>query len=150
DAELVALCKRCLAPEKADRPADAGAVAAAVAALRQAADERARTAELDRVRLEGEKAAAEERSLERRKRRRLWLGAAAALALAAVGGLSAVLAVQARANRDLEAKNEQLAREQEKVEARFALAQKAIATFHTGVSEDALLRNAEFNELRTK
>jgi serine/threonine protein kinase len=49
DPELVALCKRCLAPEKADRPADAGEVARAVAALRAAADERARRAERDRV-----------------------------------------------------------------------------------------------------
>src|SRR5262249_7380595 len=40
EPDLVALCKRCLAPEKADRPADAGEVARAVAALRQAADER--------------------------------------------------------------------------------------------------------------
>src|SRR5262249_23888558 len=52
DPELVELCKRCISPKQGDRPADAGAVAAAVAALRQAADERARTAELDRVRLE--------------------------------------------------------------------------------------------------
>ena len=47
EPELVALCKRCLAPEPADRPADAGEVAKAVAALRAAADERARQAELD-------------------------------------------------------------------------------------------------------
>src|SRR5262249_28109293 len=33
DPELVALCKRCLSPEKGDRPADAGVVARAVAAL---------------------------------------------------------------------------------------------------------------------
>ena len=36
------------------------------------------------------------------------------------------------------------------MQARFELAQKAIATFHTGVSEDMLLKNAEFKELRTK
>jgi len=64
DPELVALCKRCLAPEKDDRPADAGAVAEAVAALRQAADERARQAELDRAR-------AESQAIEQRKRRRM-------------------------------------------------------------------------------
>ena len=50
EPELVALCKRCLAPEPADRPADAGEVAAAVAGLRQAAEERARRAELERRR----------------------------------------------------------------------------------------------------
>ena len=69
DPELVALCKRCLAPEKDDRPADAGEVAEAVAALRQAADERARQAELDRAR-------AEAQAIEQRKRRRMvqWTG----------------------------------------------------------------------------
>ncbi|HEY7330524.1 MAG TPA: serine/threonine-protein kinase [Gemmataceae bacterium] len=150
DPELLALCKRCLAPEPADRPTDAGDVARAVAALRAAADERARRAELDKVRLEGEQAAAEARALERRKRRRLWLGAAAALVLAALAGLSAVLAVQKRANIELEGKNTALAEEQAKVEARFGTALKAIATFHTGVSEDALLKNDELTELRTK
>src|SRR5262245_22812372 len=49
EPELVALCLRCLAPEPDDRPPDAGAVAAAVAALRAAAEERARRAEPDRV-----------------------------------------------------------------------------------------------------
>jgi tetratricopeptide (TPR) repeat protein/tRNA A-37 threonylcarbamoyl transferase component Bud32 len=150
EPELLALCKKCLAFEPADRPADAGAVAAAVAGLRAAADERARRAELERVRVEGEQATALAQAAERRKRRRLALGAAAVLAVAAVGGLLAVLAVQRRANADLAAKNAELADEQAKVEARFELAQKAIALFHTGVSEDMLLKNAEFKELRTK
>jgi serine/threonine protein kinase/tetratricopeptide (TPR) repeat protein len=55
-----------------------------------------------------------------------------------------------KANADLAAKNAELADEQAKVQARFELAQKAIALFHTGVSEDMLLKNAEFKELRTK
>src|SRR5262249_56834613 len=45
DPELVALCKRCLSPEKADRPADAGEEARAVADLRAAAEQRAMRAE---------------------------------------------------------------------------------------------------------
>jgi hypothetical protein len=57
-------------------------------------------------------------------------GVAAAL-LAGVVGLSAVLAVQTRANAALED-------ERAKTEKRFELAQKAIATFHTDVSEDML------------
>jgi tetratricopeptide (TPR) repeat protein len=134
--EIVALCKRCLAPQAAQRPADAGEVARVVADLRIAADERARRAE-------GEKAAAEAAARERRKRRRLWLGAAAALVLATLAGLLAVLAVQHRANVELSA-------EQAKVESRFELAQKAIATFHSGVSEDVLLKNKEFAALRTR
>src|SRR5205085_11139114 len=40
DPGLVELCKRCLAPEQADRPADAGEVAKAVHDLRAAADDR--------------------------------------------------------------------------------------------------------------
>jgi serine/threonine protein kinase len=143
EPELVALCKRCLAPRPADRPADAGDVARAVAALWEAADERARRAELDR-------AQSEARALERRKRRRLALGAAAALAVALLGGLVAVLTVQRGANADLEAKNRELAEQQAEVEARFELARKAIATFHTGVSADALLKNDSLGELRTK
>jgi tetratricopeptide (TPR) repeat protein/tRNA A-37 threonylcarbamoyl transferase component Bud32 len=178
ESEWVALCKQCLAFEPADRPADAGAVATAVAELRAAADERARRAELDKVRVEGEKAASEARAVERRKRRRLAAVAAAVLTMAVVGGLTAVLAVQRQANANLTAtnreladeqakvqaknveladeqakvrtKNVELAEEQAKVQARFDMAARAIAMFHTGVSEDMLLKNAEFKVLRTK
>jgi serine/threonine protein kinase len=143
EPELVALCKQCLAFEPADRPADAGAVAQAVAGLRAAADERARRAELEQVRALGEQATARARAAEQGKRRRLALLAAAVLAVAVVGGLTAVVVVQRRANAELAA-------EQAKVEARFELAQKAIALFHTGVSEDMLLKNAEFKDLRTQ
>jgi serine/threonine protein kinase/tetratricopeptide (TPR) repeat protein len=83
--------------------------------------------------------------------------AAAAVAIALVAGVTSVVAVQARANRELEAKNEELAAknteladEQAKVQARFEMAQKAIAMFHTGVSEDMLLKNDQFKDLRTK
>src|SRR5262249_20295378 len=58
EPELLALCKKCLAFEPADRPADAGAVAEAVAGLRAAADERARQAEPERVPGGGEPATA--------------------------------------------------------------------------------------------
>jgi serine/threonine protein kinase len=77
---------------------------------------------------------------------------AAVLVLMAAGTtVSAWQAVVAtRARNDLAAKNAELAEQQAEVEARFQTAQKAIATFHTGVSEDFLLKNAEFKELRTK
>src|SRR5262249_15189028 len=39
DPGWIALCRRCLSPERDDRPADAGAVAAAVAGLRAEAEE---------------------------------------------------------------------------------------------------------------
>jgi hypothetical protein len=46
--------------------------------------------------------------------------------------------------------NAELTAEKEKVQARFALAMDAIRTFHTGVSEDFLLRERPFDALRTK
>jgi hypothetical protein len=46
EPELVALARRCLAKDPAERPADAGEVAATVAAFRAAAEDRARKAEL--------------------------------------------------------------------------------------------------------
>jgi tetratricopeptide (TPR) repeat protein len=79
EPELVALCKRCLAAEKADRPRDGEEVAGAVAALRAAADERARRAEVERER-------AEVRAAEQRKRFRLRLALAGAVLLLVAGG----------------------------------------------------------------
>ncbi len=147
EPELVALCKRCLAFEPADRPADAGAVAQAVADLRAEADERARCAELERVRIEGEQATALARAAERRKRRRLVLGAAALLALAAISGMSAVLAVQRRANSDLADKNTALAAEHARATHAQKVAQaerqQAVTNlYHARVEEAGALRRA--------
>jgi tetratricopeptide (TPR) repeat protein len=72
DADLAALARDCLAPQATDRPADAGTIAARVAAYRACVQERLRTAELERAR-------AEARAIEERRRRR------AQLALAGVG-----------------------------------------------------------------
>ncbi len=69
EPELIALCKRCLSPERDDRPVDAGAVAKAVGDLRAEAERRARQAELDRVKAEGERATAEARAEEETKTR---------------------------------------------------------------------------------
>ncbi|HEV3257447.1 MAG TPA: WD40 repeat domain-containing serine/threonine-protein kinase, partial [Gemmataceae bacterium] len=91
EPELVALCKKCLAFEPADRPANAGAVAAAVAGLRAAADERARQAELERVQAEGETRAALARAAEQRRRRRILLRAGAIIALVFLVGFAGVL-----------------------------------------------------------
>jgi serine/threonine-protein kinase len=79
DAELVALCKRCLAADRDARPRHAGEVAGAVSAHLAGVEDRARRAELDRA-----AAAAEAR--EQRKRRRVQLALAAAVGLLAVGG----------------------------------------------------------------
>jgi serine/threonine-protein kinase len=88
----------------------------------------------------------------------------AATLLAGVVGLSAVLAVQTQANaqlsaslnrekavsRELVASNQELARAKTAVQARYDLAVDAIKTFHTGVSEDFLLKQDQFKELRDR
>jgi serine/threonine-protein kinase len=77
--------------------------------------------------------------------------AAVLLLMAAGTAVSTWQAVVAtRAREDLAKKHAELEAEQAKVQARFDLAVKAIETFHTGVSEDTLLKNPEFKELRTK
>jgi serine/threonine-protein kinase len=81
DAELVRLARACLAPDAADRPADAVAVAQAVTAHRRSVEERLRQAELARV-------AAQEKALRERQRRR-WavaLSASVVLTLAVLAG----------------------------------------------------------------
>jgi len=70
---LIALCKWCLSLDRDNRPQDANEVAKAVAGLRAEAEQRARQAELDRVRVEGQRAKAELQVAELRKRRRVQL-----------------------------------------------------------------------------
>ena len=98
ESGLVDLCKRCLSPERDDRPADGAAVAAAVAGLRADAEERARRAELDRARAESERARAEAESrLQRHKRRsQLWAAAGVLGILVVAGG--AYLAVRGQSD----------------------------------------------------
>ena len=70
--------------------------------------------------------------------------------LAGIAGTTWGLIGAEKANAELAAKNEVLTAEQDKVQARFDTAVKAVETFHTGVSEDALLKNPQFKVLRTK
>ena len=65
-------------------------------------------------------------------------------------GLAATNAELAAERNKVEERNKDLATEQAKVQARFDMAVRAIETFHTGVSEDALLKNDQLKELRTK
>ena len=98
DPDVIALAKRCLAFEPADRPATADEVASAVAGLRRAADDRARQAERDKL-------SAEVRAAEQAKRRRAVQRAAAAVAavlLLGVAGTTAGLARADAARRDAE------------------------------------------------
>ena len=84
--------------------------------------------------------------------------------LAVVGGTAATLTVQIRANRALLAKNQELtvangreakanadlAAANGRVEQRYELAMDAIKTFHTGVSEDFLLKEPQFKAIRDR
>jgi serine/threonine protein kinase len=102
EPELVALAKRCLAAEPADRPRDAGEVADAVAALRADAERRARQAEMDRAR-------AEVKAAEEHKRRRVKQALAlSVLGLVAVSGFAAWWADSVRAQRRADQQAEQL------------------------------------------
>ena len=86
EPELVALCKRCLSPERDDRPTDGGAVAKAVAALRADAEERARAFSTAPSR---QRARAEAESRLQLQKRRSQLGAAAGvIGLLVVGGVA--------------------------------------------------------------
>jgi eukaryotic-like serine/threonine-protein kinase len=83
EPELIALAKRCLAPEPGDRPANAREVAEAVEGLRADAERRARQAEMNRAR-------AEVKSSEERKRRRVQYALAfSVLGLFAIAGFGA-------------------------------------------------------------
>jgi serine/threonine-protein kinase len=105
-----------------------------------------------------------ERARRWMRRRRSAVAAITAAVLAATVGLAAVLAVQTRANADLRSANLELAEANARAlrannelqsanmreRARFDLALEAIKTFHAGVSEDLLLKEKQFDGLRTK
>jgi DNA-binding SARP family transcriptional activator len=136
EPELVALCRRCLAQQQQERPADGLAVAAAVAGIRQAAETRARQAELQRERTLVQAA-------EQTRRRRLALCAALAIVAVLVAGLAASLYQMQRANEERDAKAMALqAEEKAKNEAQQAVAlekaarqqaQKRLAQIEKGV-----------------
>lgn len=84
DVELIALAKHCLSPEAQKRPAQAGEVAAAVAAYQAALEQRLQQAEIDKaaalVQAEEEqkrRVVEQAKASEERRRRRLTLGLAA-------------------------------------------------------------------------
>ena len=79
DAELVALCRRCLSPNPADRPADGQAVADGLTAYLNGVQERLQAAERERAVARGAGGRAA-------KRRRVQLALAATLVLAVLGG----------------------------------------------------------------
>jgi len=98
------------------------------------------------------------------KRNRTAVTAAAAALVVALLGTAAVLAVQTRANANLRISNgllsaanardrklnAELAASNDRERARFALALDAIKLFHGEVSQDLLLKEKQFDSLRTK
>jgi hypothetical protein len=147
DAELVALCRACLAAKPADRPADAGAVAQAVAAYRAGVERRLREAEVEwaaaQARAEEEartrqvtqeKLQAERKQLAAERRtRRLAVGLAAVL-LAGAGVATALgLVAEWRRERaetaeaDAAAKRELAEQRRQQAETNLAYATKANA-----------------------
>jgi serine/threonine-protein kinase len=98
------------------------------------------------------------------RRNRTAVAAAAVAVVAGAVGLAGVLAVQTqakadlaqslaretRANKALAESNDELDRSRAAVQARYDLAVEAIKTFHTGVSEDFLLKEDKFKDLRER
>jgi len=88
------------------------------------------------------------RRWERRHRTAVMAGISAVLV--ALAGMFSVLVVQARANSELTRSNNALAAANERERERFALAMDAVKLFHGEVSEDLLLKEKQFEGLRTK
>ena len=78
------------------------------------------------------------------------LGAVAAVQAVANARLAASLSRETNANKALAAANEELTQSRVVVQARYDLAVEAIKTFHTGVSEDFLLKEDQFKDLRDR
>jgi eukaryotic-like serine/threonine-protein kinase len=104
-----------------------------------------------------------ERARRWMRRRRTGVAAVAAALVAATAGLAAVLVVQTEANRKLKSANLDLALAirntqganralqgaNDRERTRFDLALEAIKTFHSQVSEDLLLKEKQFDGMRT-
>jgi eukaryotic-like serine/threonine-protein kinase len=84
------------------------------------------------------------------RRNRTAVTALAASVLVALAGTGAVLAVQTNANGALQKANSKLAIANDREKERFSLAMDAIKLFHGEVSEDLLLKEQQFEGLRTK
>src|SRR5262245_36327787 len=93
DKELLMLCRACLSPHPADRPADGQTVADALTAHLDGVQQRVQAAER-------EQAVAVAKAVEERRRRKVQLAlAASVLALTTLGGLSTAYLLQQRAAR---------------------------------------------------
>jgi serine/threonine protein kinase len=146
EPELVALCKRCLAFEPADRPAQASAVVAEVAAIRRAAEERARLAEMERARTEV-------RMAEQSKRRRVTLIATIGVSLVLLAGIvgTSLGLWRAETQRDLADRAYTLSRESliEACDDLPAILNQAIFTREAQLRANAVLVDAVSKHLDT-
>ncbi len=120
DGELIALALSCLSAEVSERPADGHAVASLVAAYRAGVEARLKRAETER-------AEAQVREAEQRKRRRtvLWAGGLVAVALLAGLGVSLwqmfrAIAAEGQANQNLLAEQQARADEEKARQQAFA------------------------------
>ncbi len=119
DAELVQLCKDCLAPRPEDRPRDASVVALCVADYEASVRERLQQAELER-------AAAQVKAAEERKRRRLTLAlATTGLGLVLVAAGSGLWVQRQQAQRQAERQAEAARQEEELRQAVASALEKA-------------------------
>jgi serine/threonine protein kinase/tetratricopeptide (TPR) repeat protein len=110
DAELVALCRRCLSPGPADRPADAQAVADGMTAYLAGVREKLRKAELA-------EAEAQAQTREEAKRRRLTLALAGVVLVVLLVGLGGTTwgLILAQKQEGLANQNADLAKKQERI-----------------------------------
>jgi tetratricopeptide (TPR) repeat protein len=96
DAELIALCKECLARQAEDRPRDGSVVAARAAAYRAGVQERLRAAELERAAAVARAAEAKATAAAERKARWRTLALAIAVLLLVISAAAMALTQQRR------------------------------------------------------
>jgi eukaryotic-like serine/threonine-protein kinase len=147
DSELAALAKDCLAREPVDRPRDARAVADRMTAYLVGVQERLHASERER-------AVAEARAIEERRKRKWQLGLAASIAvflLAGAAGMAAFATVVRSKNQALAKANVDLAKQRERAEDREQQAIDAVKRFRDAVADEPTLKNSpELEPLRKK
>jgi hypothetical protein len=121
DEELIALCKKCLSADREGRPANAGEVAQAIKAFREASEERANQAQIDRLR-------AETTAKEQTKLRRVQLVLAGTIGILVPGAMGAGWLQQQQAARIANAELQpKLDEELQKAQEREAEIQRSLA-----------------------
>jgi tetratricopeptide (TPR) repeat protein len=150
DADLVVLCKRCLAADRDARPRHAGVVTVELAAHLAGIEERVHRAELERAAAEARaveeantRRVAEEKTTEERKRRRVQLALAASLLLL-IGLVGLGAWWRERAEGDRKAEQARVEAERTAIESRLRLNVESAV----GLAAD-LRKKYRFAEART-